>query len=173
VRPGELTPGERLKTDGGEVVVDRVRWLRKPAQVYNLEVAGDHYYLVSEARVLSHNADGCGGIGFTEDTVDSALATNIRGNGHQLKHLRDEGLIPNTGSPQSQLDAFNSKVRPILRAPEHTAAWRIGNTNARAFLGEIDNTRVAVIVATDGPKQGKVLTAIVPDANQLQIMMSR
>ena len=60
MRAGQLEVGERLLTDrAGTIEVASVDWLDGPRQVYNFEVAGDHYYLVGDAGGLSHNNDGC------------------------------------------------------------------------------------------------------------------
>jgi RHS repeat-associated protein len=60
VRAGKLEPGERLKSEAGPLVVDTVRELPSSHVVYNLEVAGDHKYLVGADGLLSHNNKGCG-----------------------------------------------------------------------------------------------------------------
>jgi hypothetical protein len=59
VRAGKLEPGERLKSEAGPLVVDTVRELPSSHVVYNLEVAGDHKYLVGADGLLSHNNNGC------------------------------------------------------------------------------------------------------------------
>ena len=59
VRAGALEVGERLRTQAGPLEVAGIRRLDGSHQVYNLEVAGDHAYLVRRSGILSHNADGC------------------------------------------------------------------------------------------------------------------
>ena len=51
--------------------------------------------------------------------------------------------------------------------------WRVGTTIGRAFLAEVDGKTLAIIVAADGPRQGRVITVFVPDANQPSIMTGR
>jgi hypothetical protein len=140
VRAGELTPGERLKTDGGEVVVDGVRWLREPAQVYNLEVAGDHYYLVSEARVLSHNADGCG---FSIDELSEAASEEGRGEmtraGQNLQKHGDRhgSIFPKpTGSSADINQRAQDIVDDILTNPKSTTT-----TGTEPRFGEVIEIR--------------------------------
>lgn len=48
--------GERLQTAEGAVTVEALEKVRGEHRVYNLEVEGDHEYLVGEARVRAHNA---------------------------------------------------------------------------------------------------------------------
>lgn len=56
VGAGSLRPGERVRTDEGDVRVEGVK-LRADAEiVYNLEVHGTHTYFASTARVWAHNA---------------------------------------------------------------------------------------------------------------------
>ena len=60
VRIRDLQVGERLQTAEGAVSVEALEKVRGAHRVYNLEVEGDHEYLVGEAGVRAHNA-GCGG----------------------------------------------------------------------------------------------------------------
>jgi hypothetical protein len=55
VRAGALEVGERLLTQQGTLQIAEIRRLEGGHQVYNLEVAGDHYYLVGEPGVVAHN----------------------------------------------------------------------------------------------------------------------
>ena len=109
-------------------------------------------------------------IGFSDDTIGTAFA-GMR-EGHAIRHLQGD-IIPNTGSLQSRVTAFKEVATPILTNPTKTAPWRVGATNGRAFLGSSNGKNVVVVVATDGPKQGKVITSFVSDANQLSIINSR
>lgn len=93
--------------------------------------------------------------------------------GHAIRHLVKEKLIQETGSLESRVAAFSRMATPILENPVHTAPWRIGGDQGRAFRGNVNGRTVAIIVATEGAWQGKVIGAIVPDSNQLEIMNSR
>lgn len=84
-----------------------------------------------------------------------------------MRHLIDEGLVPNAGSLAARAQSFESITSPILRNPAATFEWRIGNTAARAFAGQAGGKHVFVFVAKEGPYQGRVLSAIVPDATQM------
>ena len=56
VQVGDLRVGERLQTAEGAVSVEALEKVRGVHRVYNLEVEGDHEYLVGEAGVRAHNA---------------------------------------------------------------------------------------------------------------------
>lgn len=106
-------------------------------------------------------------IGFADDAVGSAYQGMRSGGGHAIRHLRDEGLIANSGSLASQVSQFEKLTSPILRSPSSTFDWRLGNTLTRGFAGEAGGQQVVVFVAKEGPYQGRVLSAVVPDANQM------
>ena len=59
VRAGLLMVGEHLRSESGPLEIATMQWVDGTHQVFNLEVAGDHMYLVGADAVLSHNADGC------------------------------------------------------------------------------------------------------------------
>lgn len=88
--------------------------------------------------------------------------------GHAIRHLRDEGLIANSGSLDSQVAQFEQLTSPILRSPAKTFDWTFGGTMTRAFAGSAGGREVVVFVAKEGKYQGKVLTAVVPDATQIE-----
>lgn len=48
-----------------------------------------------------------------------------------------------------------------------TFDWRLGETMTRAFAGVARGRQVVVFVAKEGPHQGHVLSALVPDAAQM------
>ncbi|MBK8236406.1 MAG: RHS repeat-associated core domain-containing protein [Deltaproteobacteria bacterium] len=114
----------------------------------------------SEAREAS-------AIGFSSDAVASAYEGMRSGGGHAMRHLIDEGLIANSGSLASRARLFEQLTSPILRNPVKSFSWRLGATAARAFAGEVGGRRVVVFVAKEGPYQGRVLSAVVPDASQI------
>jgi hypothetical protein len=113
-----------------------------------------------------------GAIGFAEGTAEIALTGMRGGGGHAIRHL-EGNLIPNTGSLQSRVDAFNKIATPILENPTHVADWRIGGTQGRAFLGEVNGQNLAIVVAKEGLHQGKVISSFIPDTNQLKLLLSR
>lgn len=78
-----------------------------------------------------------------------------------MRHLIKEGLIPNACSLASRAATFEELTSPILRSPVASFDWKLGETAARAFAGE-----AGVFVANEGPYQGSILSAVVPDANQ-------
>lgn len=92
--------------------------------------------------------------------------------GHAIRHLQGN-VIPNKGSLESRVTAFKKVAAPILTNPTKTASWRVKGTSGRAFLGKSNGKNVVIVVATDGPKQGKVITSFIPDANQLSIIRNR
>ena len=57
VRIRDLQVGERLQTAEGAVTVEALEKVRSEHRVYNLEVEGNHEYLVGETGVRAHN--GC------------------------------------------------------------------------------------------------------------------
>jgi hypothetical protein len=111
-------------------------------------------------------------IGFAPGAAKSALEGMRGGGGHAIRHL-EGSLIPSGGSLQSRVDAFTDIAIPILESPVHTASWRIGAFEGRAFLGIVDGRSVVVVVAKDGPYSGKVISAFFPDQNQLNLILSR
>ena len=55
----DLQVGERLQTAEGAVSVEALEKVRGLHRVYNLEVEGDHEYLVGEAGIRAHNQSAC------------------------------------------------------------------------------------------------------------------
>jgi len=159
---GDLLAGDQLRTAGGkDVVVVRVRRGVGRAAVYTLTVAKDHTFFVGTSRVLVHNAT----CGFSADTVASAFQGMRGEGGHAMRYLIKAGLIPDSGSPQTKAEIFQRLVTPILLHPSKTFDWRVGNTLARGFAGEVRGTRVVVFVAKEGLYQGRVISAVVPEAS--------
>src|SRR5688572_911760 len=89
------------------------------------------------------------------------------GGGHAMRDLIDEGLIPNAGSLASRAARFQELVAPILTGPAKAFDWKLGGSAARAFAGEAGGRQVVVFVAKEGAYQGRVLSAIIPDAAQI------
>ena len=80
VRVRDLLVGERLQTAEGAVTVEALEKVRGVYRVYNLEVEGDHEYLVGEAGVRAHN-NGCGDETFEIlDGVRRSKANEMLGN---------------------------------------------------------------------------------------------
>jgi hypothetical protein len=117
------------------------------------------------AAITATNAAAA--IGFTDDAVASAYQGMNGGGGHAIRHLVEEGLIPNAGSLASRVQAFQDLTSPILRNPAAAFDWKLGGTATRAFAGEAGGRPVVVFVAKEGPFHGRVLSAIVPDAAQM------
>jgi hypothetical protein len=84
-----------------------------------------------------------------------------------MRHLIDEGILANSGSIADRARRFESVVSPILENPSHSFNWKIGATEARAFVGVISEKPVVVFVAKEGLYQGRVLSAVVPDAKEI------
>jgi hypothetical protein len=76
-------------------------------------------------------------------------------------------LIPNVGSLQYRVAAFERLITPVLERPRQTFNWRVGTTAAKGFAGIVGRAPVVVFVAREGPYQGRILTAVLPDANQI------
>ena len=106
-------------------------------------------------------------VGFADDVVASAFQGMRSGGGHAMRHLLSAGLIPNAGSLASRGQAFERLTSSILRRPSASFDWKLGGTAARAFAGEAGGQQVVVFVAKEGPYQGRILSAIVPDASQV------
>jgi len=116
VRAGELDVGERLRTETGWVTVSAIEHVEGAPQVFNLEVAGAHTYLVSNLEIESHNG-GCGPgpIRSRELTTmqdfknRSVVGDNLEG--HELwqhANLREQGLAT------SRLSTSASRENPVI-----------------------------------------------------------
>ena len=66
VRVRDLQIGERLQTAEGAVSVEALEKVRGLYRVYNLEVEGDHEFLVGDAQIRAHNSEAlsCAGSDF-------------------------------------------------------------------------------------------------------------
>jgi hypothetical protein len=108
-----------------------------------------------------------GSVGFDAGAVESAYQGMRKDGGHAMRHLIQEGLIPNSGSFAKRLEQFKELTSPILARPVKTFDWKLGATSARAMVGEVDGKSVVVFVAKEGPFQGRILSALVPDEVQI------
>ncbi|MFD8994022.1 Hint domain-containing protein [Streptomyces abikoensis] len=163
-----LKKGDKLRTsDGGLREVVSTRAWAETRKVYNLSIEGIHtyYVLAGAVPVLVHNVN-CE-IGFTADTVSSAFKDMRGGGGHAMRHLIDDGIIPNKGSVATKAQIFEEKLSPILTVPEKTFDWKLGGTMSKGFAGKVDGRTVVVFVAKEGPYQGSVISAVAPDAQGL------
>jgi hypothetical protein len=104
VRAGHLKVGERLRTADGEVTIAAIDRLAGARRVYNLEVARDHTYLVSQLAVHAHNACGDAGGGPLPSTwqQDAQVLTDYilerLPNGKVGNYLTN-GKVPMVGTP--------------------------------------------------------------------------
>ncbi|MXM68835.1 hypothetical protein GR925_36930, partial [Streptomyces sp. HUCO-GS316] len=166
---GQLEPGDALRTDAGASapVSGTKTWAAAEQRVHNLNVADFHtyYVLAGEIPVLVHNAS-CA-TGFTQDTVADAFTDLNKGGGHAMRHLKDDGLIPNKGSVASQLEYFKQNFSQVLTSPDKTFDWKTGGTQARGFAKKVNGQVVVIMVAKEGPYQGKVITAMKPGPKNL------
>jgi len=121
-------------------------------------------------EVVGGGAKGVSGL--TQDMAEAAFAGMRNDGGHAIRHLEGT-LIPDSGPLQSRVNAFKTLATPILENPIHVADWRIGVTDGRAFLGNVNGQSVVVVVAQNGPYQGKVISSFIPDTNQLKLIFSR
>jgi hypothetical protein len=140
-------------------------WNSGNQRVHNLSIGGIPTYHVAlgSQDALVHNCP----IGFTPDTVSSAFENMRKGGGHAMRHLIEDGLIANKGSDAVKRQAFEQLLTPILTNPSKTFAWKLGDTKTRAFAGMVRGKMVVVFVATEGPYQGKVISAVVPDGKNI------
>ena len=109
-------------------------------------------------------------IGFAPGTAQTAFEGIRAGGGHAIRHLQQAGLVPRRGRLERQVEVFRRRVTPLLEHPMHSFDWRIGGIIGRGFAGKIDDRWVVVIVAKEGPYQGTVVSAFIPDANQMRLM---
>ncbi|MFD5404293.1 polymorphic toxin-type HINT domain-containing protein, partial [Streptomyces griseorubiginosus] len=169
VDAGDLTSRAVLRTDSGDAATVGVTraWAVEEQRVQNLTVAdfNTYYVLAGATPVLVHNAS-CP-IGFTEDTVGDAFNGMNKEGGHAMRHLKEDGLIPNKGSVASQRKFFEENFSHVLTSPDKTFDWKIGSTPAKGFAKKVDGKVVVIFVAKEGQYQGKILSAMVPPAKNL------
>ncbi|KQQ94606.1 hypothetical protein ASF62_11090 [Leifsonia sp. Leaf325] len=124
----------------------------------------------SGGTAVVRTADGVVAVGLGADAASAAFQGMRAEGGHAIRHLREEGLIPNTGSLSSQVSKFEQATSPILTSPSATFDWRVGSTEAHAFAGKVGGRQVVVFVAAEGAYEGKVLSAYVPTSDQISKM---
>lgn len=110
--------------------------------------------------------------GLLDDAANAAL-TGMRNNGGHAMRKLVGNLIPNSGRFADRLLVFKEIAGGILRNPEHVALWRTGADQGIGYLGTVGGKKVLVVVASEGPWAGKVISTIFPDANQLAIFLAR
>ena len=113
---------------------------------------------------------GLPAIGFAPDVVHTAFEGMRVGGGHAIRHLERTGLLPSGGRLAERVVAFITLVTPILQHPMHSFDWRIGGTATKGFASIVAGQWVTVLVAKEGPYQGRVVSAFVPDAQQRVLM---
>ena len=155
-----------LNDDATWAEVISVEVAEEALEAYNLTVTDYHTYFVAAnenaSPVWVHNT-----CGFTIDTVADAFTGMRADGGHAIRHLMDEGFIPNAGSLASRTGLFQNLTKGILTNPTATFNWNLRGLPVRGFMGTIDGKNVWVMVAKSGRYQGKVVTSFVPDATQL------
>ena len=123
VRVRDLQVGERLQTAEGAVTVEALEKVRGVHRVYNLEVEGDHEYLVGEAGVRAHNS--C--------VVDDVIAETNAGRGRLTS--------AHTLTPDEALEAGERWVGPGYREIGGNGSGVFRADNARQF--RMDNASLS------------------------------
>ena len=90
VQVRELRLGERLQTAESAVRVEALEKVRGVHRVYNLEVEGDHEYLVGDAWVRAHN-NGCGKVAVAKSSThpDAVALSKKLASQQQLSELQN------------------------------------------------------------------------------------
>jgi hypothetical protein len=113
IAAGALRPGERLATAAGAAVVESVIAQPGEQRVYNLNVEGDHRYLVTTLGLLVHNAGPCGG-NFQKLTEHALKKNGV--SAHALK----EAYVGNQGSHWDI--ALDKASQKLYLVPHRTGA---------------------------------------------------
>ncbi|GAB3698127.1 hypothetical protein GCM10027589_59560 [Actinocorallia lasiicapitis] len=122
--------------------------------------------LAGDTPVLVHNANpGCG---LGDDAVADAYQGMNKGGGHAMRYLIQAGLLPVKGSDAARRELFESLTSSVLKSPDKTFSWKIGGTQSIGYAGKVNGKVVVLFVATDGPYIGKVVSAVVPTAKNMQ-----
>lgn len=106
-------------------------------------------------------------IGFTPGLGETALNGMRSGGGHAIRHLQAAGLISSTGSLANRVSEARALLTPLLESPITTFSWKVGATPTRGYYGIARGEKLVAFIATEGPYQGKLISAIVSDAAQI------
>ena len=82
-----------------------------------------------------------------------------------MRRLVSEGLIANSGSLASRVQAMKNLLTRVLEGPARSFNWRVGATQAKGFIGNVGGRDVFVFVAKEGPYQGQVISSGVVSAS--------
>ncbi|QEG16136.1 polymorphic toxin-type HINT domain-containing protein [Gimesia maris] len=115
IHSDQLQPGERLRSAVGRTVrITSIEIRAGPEPVYNLEVAGEHVYSVTDSGLLVHNTVLCGA-GLTQANLSSGSALPAN---HTLNST--ERLLKTS---EGRLGLLNSKgVQYLGHAGDHIPA---------------------------------------------------
>ena len=138
-RLDELTIGERLLTLSGETRVATVDAVLRPADVFNIEVHGDHVYRLLSSGLLAHNAD-CGGQGLWYGWTKKMRSTKLTdGQKNLLRTQAREMLGPDFRIDGKKYTWCASQVHHVVPLeyahlfPDVSPNWR---NNLTAMLNE-------------------------------------
>ena len=126
----DLQVGERLQTAEGAVAVEALEKVRGEHRVYNLEVEGDHEYLVGEAGVRAHNT--C----VLDDEIIVFGSNNKPGNFKLRPGVDDRPIGGVTAPGKSGSIATDLEISSEFQQMFGRAAKR-GDTMSGAFVGDI------------------------------------
>ena len=138
VRVRDLQVGERLQTAEGSVTIEALEKVRGAHPVYNLEVEGDHEYLVGNYGVRAHNNYPVlrllGGrtrqlAGFADEGVPVFIDENLAGRG-VADALRNRGF--NVRTIEEAFGAVGIADSDITKVAE-VIGGRVLTRNARDF----------------------------------------
>ena len=141
----DLQVGERLQTAEGAVTVEALEKVRGEHRVYNLEVEGDHEYLVGEAGVRAHNQSACSGGGAGGGARPRVNLLNEPG--LLFRVLRPEEA-PLTQGLVAKLPGRGMSVEGFVRTGSRTRGQFIATSRSRVkslFRARAEGRRVAVI----------------------------
>lgn len=102
--------------------------------------------------------------GLTPELAEAALDGMRNEGGHAMRHLVEQGIIPNKGVFASRLEQFKQIVNPILQSPEHVFQWKVGNSPSTAYASKVGEDWIVVFVADSGKWAGKVISTVTAEA---------